>query len=91
MARYTYFRNLNDSAAEEESFDVTVDVDADVGTVTGPDVLKLFEALQTWGPGAANARFNVGLGNSTLENWAFVSRDSETPGSDALRIQQCED
>jgi hypothetical protein len=59
--------NRLDHEAEAESFDVTVTLaDDETASITGPALPALFDRLAKWGPGAANASFDLDLGGSTL-------------------------
>ncbi len=57
------------SHAEPEAFDVSVTLgDDSTANVTGEGLAALFERLGEWGPGAANASFDLDLGDSKLRH-----------------------
>ncbi|HEY6079503.1 MAG TPA: hypothetical protein VIW29_11900 [Polyangiaceae bacterium] len=67
MTRSPYLINRVDPNHDPERFDVTVTVgDDSTASVKGDGLPALFERLGEWGPGAANASFDLALETSTL-------------------------
>jgi hypothetical protein len=69
MARSPHVINRSDPKAVPEAFDVSVTLtDDSTASVTGEGLGALFGRLGEWGPGAANASFDLNLGASTLRH-----------------------
>jgi hypothetical protein len=63
------FINRADPKHEPEAFDVAVTLtDDSTASIKGDGLAALFGRLGEWGPGAANASFDVDLGDSTLQH-----------------------
>lgn len=69
MPRSPHLLNRLDPKAEPEAFDVTVTLaDDSTASVKGDGLAALFDRLGQCGPGAANASFDIDMGDSTLEH-----------------------
>jgi hypothetical protein len=69
MPRLPHLINRSDPKSAPEAFDVTVTLtDDSTASVTGDGLGALFGRLGEWGPGAANASFDLDLGSSTLRH-----------------------
>ena len=69
MPRLPHLINRSDPKATPEAFDVTVTLtDDSTASVTGEGLGALFSRLGEWGPGAANASFDLDLGSATLRH-----------------------
>lgn len=75
MPRYAYFTpcdNEGVAVGAPEPFDVTVNAGATRASINGPALPALLERLRAWGPGAANAVFDIDLERSTLHGCRVV-------------------
>jgi hypothetical protein len=69
MPRFPHLINRSDPKADPEAFDVAVTLtDDSTASVTGDGLGALFGRLGEWGPGAANASFDLDLGSSALRH-----------------------
>lgn len=69
MPRHPRLINRVDPKAEPETFDVSVTLGDDTtANIKGEGLGALFDRLGEWGPGAANASFDLDLGESTLRH-----------------------